>query len=457
MRAAPRALTVSGTATLAQVIASVTSLDFGQVNCGSAAGAQSLVLTNSGNADYHVLGAALSLGAFYKVTMSPVDGSVRAHGASSVTLTVTPLGIPVSVPSVPDLGTYSDTLTITTDAAGDVPRVVPLKMGARGVIVDDDLATASWSFGSVTLGQTGTFSTSLHNAGNAPVSIAVGGLTGTDFSLASNPIVEATTPGFATLQASFTPLVLTGLLTATASLHVAPAAGEVLCQPLPRSWTDPLLSLAGTALSLPGLLVPGAMSFAPAVCGGVTTSAQQLTVTNLAATPATFSASLEKGTYYKLSATTGAVGALGSSTLTVTSTLPSSGAGVLPGSAAYSDRVVLTANGATYYVPLTSTLEGAILTVSASGTVSVKGAVGTTLTLSNTGNLTAAAVPTFASASFLATPALATVLPGVPATMGVSYLGTASCLLGKSTATTMTFTAAGLCQPAPVVGLSGCL
>ncbi len=452
----PAPLTVSGTGTIAKVIASVTSLAFGQVNCGSTAGAQTVVLSNAGDADFHVLGAALSLGAFYTVSMSPANGTVKARGASTVTITVTPLGIPSVVPSVPALGTYSDSLTLTTDAAGDVPRVIPLSMGARGVIVDNDLSTSSWGFGSVSLGQVGTFSTSLHNAGNAPVSIAVSGLAGTVFSLASNPVLEASAPGYATLSASFAPSVLTGLISATASLHVAPAAGAVLCQPLPRSWTDPVLSLVGDALSLPGLLVPSALSFAPVVCGGLTTGSQALTVTNLAGVSTSFTASLEKGTYYKLSASTGSVAGLGATTLTVTSNLPSSGAGVLPGSAAYADRVVLTANGTTYYVPLTSTLEGAVLSVSATGTVNVKGVTGTSMTLSNSGNLVALAVPTLGSTSFLATPALETLLAGASGSATVSYLGTSSCLLGKSQSTTLSFTAAGLCQPARVVSLVGC-
>ena len=452
----PAPLTVSGTGTIAQVIASATSLDFGQVNCGSSAGAQSIVLTNAGSADFHVLGATLSAGAYFRVAMSPADGTVKAHGASTVTLLVTPSAIPGSVPAVPALGTYSDTLTITTDAAGDVPRVVPLSMGARGVIVDNDLSTAAWAFGSVTLGQVGTFSAALHNAGNAPVSISATGLLGTPFTLASNPLVETGAPGFATLQASFTPTLLTGLLSATVSLHVAPAAGEVLCQALPASWTNPLLSLTGTALAVPGLLVPTALSFAPVVCGGVTTGSQPLSVTNLATTAASFTASLEKGTYYHLSQTTGSLAGLGVTTLTVTSQLPSMGAGVLPGSASYADRVVLTAGGTIYYVPLTSTLEGAVLSVSATGTVSMHGALSAGATLSNNGNLVALVTPTFGNASFLATPTLATLLGGLSSPIELSYVGTASCLLGESAASTMSFTAAGLCQPAPVVNVVGC-
>jgi hypothetical protein len=454
----PAPVTVSGTATLAQVVASLTSLDFGQVNCGSSAGAQSLTLTNPGTADYHVTGLSLSAGAYFTVSMLPASGLVRAHGASSVTLTVTPSAIPSSVPAVPALGTYSDALTLTTDAAGDVPRVVPLSMGARGAIVDDDLSTAAWGFGSVTVGQVGTFSASLHNAGNAPVTVSVSGLTGTPFTVGSTAATDGS--GFVNVQATFTPSLLTGVLSAlfssSATLTVAPAAGAVLCHALPASWTTPVLSLTGTALAVPGLLVPSALSFAPAFCGGTTSSAQTLAVTNLATSTASFTASLEKGTYYHLGTTAGSLAGLGTSLLTVTSSLPSYGAGVLPGSAAYSDRVVITANGTTYYVPLSSTLEGAVLTVSATGTVSVHGALGASTVLTNTGNLLTSAVPTFGNASFLATPALAALLPGASSTLLMSYSGTALCALNHSAASTMSFAAAGLCQPAPVVSLTGC-
>ena len=127
-------ITGSGTA---GVGVSPTSLDFGKVPCQSgAAMAQTFTLKNTGTALNYTM--TLALGANSPYTLSNPMGSITPGipyalgAASSVVITVTPNAIPYPASTAAD--GYADTLTITTDFAGDVPHVVSLHQTAQGTI-----------------------------------------------------------------------------------------------------------------------------------------------------------------------------------------------------------------------------------------------------------------------------------------------------------------------------------
>src|SRR5260370_40992952 len=83
---------------------------------------------------------------------------------------------------------YGDTLTITTNAAGDSPHNVSLVMQPRGVVIANTAANTNWAFGTITFGSIGTITDAIQNNGNAPAQTALNGvLQPTIFALASTP------------------------------------------------------------------------------------------------------------------------------------------------------------------------------------------------------------------------------------------------------------------------------
>jgi len=246
----PNTVAVSGTATQAGPLVSTNTLNFGLNNCGgAAAAAQQVTVQNTGTQDFTITGVSVDNTTYFSVSMSPADGIVSANKANVVTVTVAPHAIPFPVASAPDMGTYSGTLTITTNANVPSPNFpVTLTMGAQGVIVTNPLAKTTWTFPTVNKGQKSTFSLPIANAGNAPLQVTLGGLSvGSPFSLSPNPTVESTTPGSTPVTATFAPTAADSVFIDMGTLTVAPTTGFTLCQPLPASWVTPTIQFEGSS------------------------------------------------------------------------------------------------------------------------------------------------------------------------------------------------------------------
>jgi hypothetical protein len=242
-------IAVSGTATQAGPFPSTNALNFGLNNCGGMAAApQTVTMSNTGSQDFTVTGLLIDNASYFSASMSPPSGLAPAGGAP-VTITVTPNAIPFPVPAAPAMATYSGTLTIQTNANVAQPNFpVTLTMGAKGVIVSNTLPAAltTWDFGPIPNGSQGNFSVQITNAGNAPLQVALDGLTSTVFALAP-PTTEAVAPGSLAITSTFTPNAPHTTWTDTGTLSVTPTTGNTLCQALPTSWTNPLITLKGNA------------------------------------------------------------------------------------------------------------------------------------------------------------------------------------------------------------------
>ena len=257
----PGPVVASGTATQAGPIISPQTLYFGSgsnnplVNCGAVGATRTVTVQNSGNQDFQITSLKFATGTYYTVKPSaPLPATVSASLANTVTLTITPNAIPQSVATVPSLTTFSDTLTVATNANVPTPNTnVTLNMGAQGAILGNNLATTNWNFGTVTVGSQGTFNVLLNNTGNAPVQASLTGMTEpTIFNMLNNPLVQSgALNGSLTLQSptltitSYFSPQNSGGWADTGTLTIVPTTGNVLCQPLPTSWKTPTIVLQG--------------------------------------------------------------------------------------------------------------------------------------------------------------------------------------------------------------------
>jgi hypothetical protein len=251
----PAPVPVSGTGTPIVVSVSAATLTFGTdpadpqglVNCGAQGLPHSLTVANLGNDSFQITGLAFGKGAASPYAISgpgaTLPVTVPSGGAS--TIVVTPSPIPSSVANPNDPAAFSDVLTLTTDAAGDIPHQVALVMQPRGAVIANTPLPTTWTLGPVSFGSIGTFNSSIQNTGNAGASIALIGLSQpTIFGLQTNPTMApggAVTP----IVGQFTPPAASGQWTDSGTLVVS--ASEAFCAPLPAQWASPTISFSGTS------------------------------------------------------------------------------------------------------------------------------------------------------------------------------------------------------------------
>jgi hypothetical protein len=224
----------TGTATLAMVAGIPGSVDFSLVNCGATAAPQQIVVTNPGSASYRITDVTANHASYYVLDYSPVPITVAPAG--SATITITPNAIPGTVDSVPDHATYDGTLVITTDAINDTPHAVDLTMGAKGVIITNELWPTEWSFGTANVGAARKLNVNIVNTGNTAAVAVLQDMIGDQvFSLVGQTILPAQTSN---IVARFQPAELDLTYTASARLVINPANAQVFCQPLPAGWNS---------------------------------------------------------------------------------------------------------------------------------------------------------------------------------------------------------------------------
>jgi hypothetical protein len=150
---------------------SSSTLSFGSVNDGSASAAQSVMVTNSGNATLAVGSVAVGGTNPSSFTMTSTCGATLGAGVScAVAITFVPTAA----------GSLSATLSFADNAANS-PQTVALSGIGVGVAPVVSLSASSLSFGSITLGgSSSTQTVTLSNAGNAALTISSIALAGTN-------------------------------------------------------------------------------------------------------------------------------------------------------------------------------------------------------------------------------------------------------------------------------------
>lgn len=449
----PAPLTMSGSGSTGSVSYTPVGLDFGAVNCGTTAAPQAVTFKNQGNQAYTITPSLPDAGSPYLFAMSPASGVVAADGGT-LTITVTPKAIPPAAPVTVDL--FGDTLTVTTDVAGDPPHLIALKMTARGAIFG--ISATAINFGSVAVGGVGTSQFTVDNTGNAAGTIGFTPAQPTVFGLPRDAGVPANASLIAT--GSFTPQGVS-MVTDTAAISVSPET--VLCQPLPFT----TLALSGSGTLSNGLAVsPNNLTFGTAgltPCG-TTAAAKTITVTNNAAVPLnlTFSFGIWDGGSPYTVAGPATLGPGDAGTVTVTPKPMPAASATAPD--LYGDTLAIQAAGGpvneTHVVALHQTAQGAILTFNPAA-LTFSAGLGQTqqksFTVSNGGNLAAAYTLTLGGTNpgaFMVTPTSSSVNPGSGVTENVTFSG--ELLSPKRTATISVATGVARCGPLPTpVQLTG--
>jgi hypothetical protein len=178
----------------------------GKTFCGTQAGPQSIAIQNMGSADFTIRSALLGKGAASPFTVTgpegvplPQTGRV-VSGGEVINLVVTPAPIP-DVSTFSAVNAWTDTLTITTSAAGDKPHVITLDQqmwGAQMPIPGTPFTTKGntvFDFGVVAAGSTASVNMTTSNLGPAPVSISVLGAVGPGFFFPTIMLPASTAPG----------------------------------------------------------------------------------------------------------------------------------------------------------------------------------------------------------------------------------------------------------------------
>jgi hypothetical protein len=494
--ALPPPIQLTGTGTQGIVSVSATTLAFGTdandpqglVNCGATGLPNTFTVSNVGNQSFQITALTLGLGAASPFVLSGPGTSLPATVGigGSVTVTVTPNAIPQAVANPNDATPFSDTLTVTTNAAQDSPHAVSLAMQARGAVIASTPLTTAWSFGTITQGSIGTFTSTIQNTGNAAASVALTGLAQpTIFGLQNNP-TTVIPDGTTSIVGQFTPPSPDGAWSDQATLAVT--TPQVFCEPLPATWTSPTITVSGSSNSTAPVSYSGTLSFPTTDCGSAAPAAQTITLTNNTNQTYAVTLSLNAGVFYAVSSSSIADGgsvtlpASGSTTIVVTPQTVTPGATTQSGSTPYADDLLVGlatvvpdggpgVSVTSFTIPISWTLNGAVLSLPQGLGPNTDGmgnpfypadtTSGFTIPMANSG--TAAASVTFAINpvdvfAFSPAPPIQVVTGGQTAPQLTSSGANATC--PATTSGTATFFYSGpVCQPFqfPTVTVDSCV
>ena len=191
------------------VTISTASVTFGSQAVGTTSAAQSVSVTNSGNASLNIASILVTGPNAADFSLTNTCGSSVAPGANcTASLTFTPSATGIRTASV----------SITDNASGS-PQTVSLSGTGTGPVVS--LSPTSLTFGSQTVGTSGTPQTiTLSNTGNGALSITSVTVTGTnakDFSETNDCGSSVAAGGNCTISVTFTPSA-SGSRTASVSI-----------------------------------------------------------------------------------------------------------------------------------------------------------------------------------------------------------------------------------------------
>ncbi|MEO7029630.1 MAG: choice-of-anchor D domain-containing protein [Acidobacteriaceae bacterium] len=317
------------------------SLTFGNTGVGNASAAQSVTLTNTGNATVHVLSALVST----DFTEATNCGALLPGDSCVYTISSTPT-------AASTVTTRTGTLEIATDASTALDFVTLLGTSGAAPLT---LSPTALDFGTVNIGSSGTLAVTISNVSSSPVMLTA--LSGSgDFAAAYGNCPSAGSALAAgascVLQVTFTPTVA-GTRTGTLSLST-------------NATTLPLtVALTGNAVVAKLQITPGALAFGTIAVGAPANLS--LTLLNSGSAPVTgigiassganaadFAVTVPcsvttlqpgQGCAVTVTFTPSAVGAR-SATLSVASSDPSSPATIpLTGSGSAPESFTLTVNG----------------------------------------------------------------------------------------------------------------
>ncbi len=386
--ALPGPIQLTGTGTQGIVSVSATTLAFGTdasdpaglVNCGATGLPNTFTVSNVGNQSFDVTALTLGMGTSSPFVLSGSGATLPATVGigGSVTITVTPNAIPQAVANPNDPTPFTDTLTVTTDAVQDTPHAVSLVMQARGAVIASTPLTTAWTFGTITQGSIGTFTSTIQNTGNAAASVALTGLAQpTIFGLQNNP-TTVTPDGTTSIVGQFTPPSADGSWSDQATLVVT--TPQAFCEPLPATWTSPTITVSGASNSTAPVSYSGTLSFPTTDCGSAAPGSQTVTLTNNTNQAYALTVGLNAGVFYAVSSSSmvdggsGILSANGTATIVVTPQTVTPGPTTQAGSTPYADDLLVSLNtiapdagaGAlvtSFTIPISWTLNGAVLSL----------------------------------------------------------------------------------------------
>ena len=223
------------------LVLSTSSLDFGAVDCGTAAAQQAVVIANTG---YKPMSFTATLtGSHFSVT--PAAGEVVGNGEVEVFVT------PKQVPSDGGIAPLTDTLTITTDQAGDQPHAIPVTLTPHGAVITVSTSTVAFA-GSAKVGvSAGQQPLTITNAGNADATVMVA-------SLEESFVIDASTATVAAGSSVDRPVAFVPLGQGAIGGEIAISASGPQCMPIPKVTASGTGTFAGTAVDV---LLVGAQQF----------------------------------------------------------------------------------------------------------------------------------------------------------------------------------------------------
>jgi hypothetical protein len=293
-----------------------------------------------------------------------------------------------------DPSPFTDTLTVTTDAALDTPHTVHLTEQARGAVITGapPLAT-TWNFGQISLGSIGTFTSIINNKGNAPATVVLNGISQPSIFNVKGGTVTAAANATTSIVGQFIPPSASGSWSDQGTLVVS--TDTAFCEPLPAQWQTPTINVAGTSSGAPSFTLTGSLAFPGSDCGSAAPAGQSVTLTNATNVAHTYTVTVSSPTFYQVvDPNGGSLAANGAVVITVVPQTVTPGAGVAAGSAAYAANLSVTIDGTTQLVtPISWTLNGAVLS-QASSTRAIS-RTNSTITFTNAGTQTVSVSTSF--------------------------------------------------------------
>jgi hypothetical protein len=270
----PQMVSLTGTGSAPEVSASPASLSFGSQNITTTSAAQTVTLTNSGNASLTITSIVVTAGSGtnptpgdFALTNNTCGASVAASGTCTFGVTFTPAAA----------GTATASVTIT-DNSNDVAsstQTVSLTGTGTGAAVTFS-PPSPYNFGSQTVGTSSSPATiTVTNSGNATLTVTNFTATNSsNFTQTNNCSNTLAAGASCTFNVTFTPTAV-GLQTATGTFtDNAPGS--------PQSYTVEGTGVSGISFSSPSLTFS-------ATNVGATSAAQTTTLTNIGTTSFTIS------------------------------------------------------------------------------------------------------------------------------------------------------------------------
>ncbi len=427
-------------------LSATSSVDFGLVDCGSAAAEKAVTIKNAGGEPLHW--SALIDGGNNAFSLSGVQ-SGTLNGGDSATIVVRAAAVAASAHA----GTES-TAVLRIDSNDAKPRTdMPIKLTATGAELS--LVPGAIDFGLYPVGASAPeVPLTLTNNGNKAVTIGFAQPSDSQFSL-----TWAGAPTALALNAKATAVGLMGKFkpstTSPSSSFAAMAFTGAICGDSPKQ-----IAMKGQGSNGMVGVTPAGVDFGQVDCG-TSTTAKKVTVSNTGNGPFTFDAKLDAAgsNYFTISPATGSVAPGGTTDVTITPKAIPSAAPVTPNAFGGSLSVSTSAIGdAPHTVSLTQTAHGAIITANPTSVNFSSVPVSTTqtagVTLTNSGNAAANVTIAASGTGFSVSPATASLTAGDTLQATATFAPTAA---GPATgALSLAATGTVLCAPMPAdVALSG--